>query len=77
MSFQSDACQALTKVLVLCVCVGVGGGDMGWGSDKLRGTQLPSRDYFQEVCTVPTPTVPNIPKKCGLNCLESASDLIP
>lgn len=46
-SFQSDACQALTKVLVFW-----GGCDMDWGMDKARGgwvvggnTQLSSRDF--------------------------------
>ena len=46
-SFQSDACQALTKVLVFW-----GGCDMDWGRDELRGTQLSSRDYYKEVCIV-------------------------
>lgn len=49
-SFQSDACQALTKVLVFR-----GGCDMDWGMDELGGTQISSRDYFKEVCTVPLP----------------------
>lgn len=28
---------------------------MDWGMDELGGTQISSRDYFKEVCTVPFP----------------------
>lgn len=53
-SFQSDACQALTKVLVFRGGEGrvtrIGGRE---GMDELGGTQISSGDYFKEVCTVP------------------------
>lgn len=57
LSFQSDACQALTKALVfrggevVCDTDWVAGG-FG-GVDELGGTQISSGDYFKEVCTVP------------------------
>lgn len=59
-SFQSDACQALTKVLVFW-------GDVTWigGMDELEGTQLSSRDYFKEVCTVPFRLYFSIPNDVG------------
>lgn len=70
MSFQSDACQALTKVLVFW-----GGCDMDWGMDELGGTQLSSRDYFKEVCVVAFKLYlvasPINSKYCWLTCLKS------
>lgn len=70
-SFQSDACQALTKVLVLFFFL-----FLGWGVTWLGGwtisrkTELTSRDYFKEVCAAPIAfnslPIPNIklPKMC-------------
>lgn len=53
-SFQSDACQALTKVLVFRGGEGVR--DMVWGDGRARRDTISSRDYFKEVCTVPVST---------------------
>lgn len=72
-SFQSDACQALTKVLVLFFFPFFGvGGDMAWGMDNLKKNRAHKQRLFQgSLCStnyiafnsLPIPNI-KLPKMC-------------